>query len=400
MAPRIGPTRIGICGTGFIASGLSKLLRSRDDLPVTAMLTRRPIGRKRPVDCEDTLTNSIDDFVERCDLVVECSGDIEHACAVIETAFAAGLPVVTMNTEFQVTAGSHFAGRGRIAEAAGDQPGSLAGLAVEVRSMGFTPLVYGSRKGFLNPTPEPGTMKYWAERQHINLRQVVSFTDGTKVQMEQALVANGLGADIAATGLIGPECGVLDEGAGRLAAEARRLGRPISDYVLQAGGSGEVFIVASHSEEHAAALKYLKLGDGPDYLIVRPFHLAYFEIISTIDRMRAGEPALLDNGRFPRIGVGAIAKRPIRRGEILAQGVGSFDVRGIAVRIADFPDHVPIGLIRDCEALRSIEPGQMLTDDDIAVPETFAGAAWEAILAISRNAYSPSPNNPNWVAVA
>ena len=400
MAPRIGPTRIGISGTGFIASGLARLLRKRNDLPVTAVLTRRPMNRRRVEEFRHALTTSIDELVARSDLIIECSGDVDLACAVVDAAFDAGLPVVTMNAEFQVTAGSRFVGRGRMSEAAGDQPGCLAALSEEIRTMGFTPLVYGSRKGFLNLNPEPETMMHWAERQGISLRRVVSFTDGTKVQIEHALVANGLGADIATSGLLGPQRNSLGDGAVTLAAAARTLGRAVSDYVLAPGGSGEVFIVASHADEHADALRYLKLGAGPDYLIVRPFHLAYFEIVSTIDRVRAGRPALLDNGLFPRIGVAAVAKRPLKRGEILPFGVGSFDVRGIAVPIADYPDHIPIGLIRDCEVLHSVEPGQMLTADDIVVPETAAGAAWAMILAGSRIAYPASPTRPDRAAVA
>ena len=44
-------------------------------------------------------------------------------------------------------------------------------------------------KGFLNHHPTPGEMRYWAKRQGISLRQVTSFTDGTKIQIEQAFVA-------------------------------------------------------------------------------------------------------------------------------------------------------------------------------------------------------------------
>ena len=84
------------------------------------------------------------------------------------------------------------------------QPGSLAALHEDVVAMGFRPLVYASQKGFLNHTPERREMRHWARKQGISETATIAFTDGTKVQIEQALVANGLGAGIARAGLIGP----------------------------------------------------------------------------------------------------------------------------------------------------------------------------------------------------
>ena len=62
--------------------------------------------------------------------------------------------------------------------------------------MGFHPVVYGNIKGFLNKNPKKEEMEYWSKRNGISLGMTTSFTDGTKVHIEQALVANGLGADI------------------------------------------------------------------------------------------------------------------------------------------------------------------------------------------------------------
>ncbi|HMB77504.1 MAG TPA: hypothetical protein VKN76_13975 [Kiloniellaceae bacterium] len=370
----MGAARIGISGAGFVGSGLRKCLKRRADMVLTRMLSRR-----RPADDDGLFCDSIDELVDHADLIVECTGDIDHACNVVEAAFAAGLPVVTMNAEFQVTAGSYYVGKGRITEGRGDQPGSLAALAEEVRAMGFSALVYGSQKGFLNLTPDLETMRYWADRQGIGLSRVVSFTDGTKLQIEHALVANGLGATIAQPELLGQKNDDLRAGAFELAEEALRLGEAISDYVLQPGGSGEVFIVANHEDDHADVLRYLKMGEGPNYLFVRPYHLCHFELISTIERCLAGGSVLLDNGAEPRIGVAAVAKRTLKRGEVLGEGIGSFDVRGIAVPIAAFPDHVPIGLFRNCKILNEIAPGQLIERADVAISDGPSSRAWEDI---------------------
>ena len=120
----------------------------------------------------------------------------------------AGRPVVTLNAEFHATIGSHFVGRGLLSEAEGDQPGCLAALGEDAVATGFTPLVYGNMKAFLNRNPSPEEMRYWAERQDYSIEMVTSFTDGTKVQIEQCLVANGLGAGIAKEDLIGLETAI------------------------------------------------------------------------------------------------------------------------------------------------------------------------------------------------
>jgi predicted homoserine dehydrogenase-like protein len=239
--------------------------------------------------------------------------------------------------------------------------------------------VIGSRKGFLDHNPDRQAMLDWSARHGLRLNQTVAFTDGTKVQIEQALIANGLAADIATQGLVGPQSDGLITGAARLAGLARKHGRPLSDYVLAPGGRGEVFVVASHDSESAAELAYFRMGDGPDYLLVRPFHLGHFEIVKTVRRLLDGRPPLLDNGAHPRVGVAAVAKRDLAPGARIDRGTGSFDLRGIAVDIADFPDHVPIGLVRDCELRSAVEAGQLLTMSDVSLPETLARRAWESL---------------------
>ena len=93
-----------------------------------------------------------------------------------------------------MTVGTALLARGfSITEAHGDQPGAFAVLDREARWMDFVPLAYINLKGFHDPEPSPESMAYWAEKQKITLRAVTSYTDGGKLQIEQVLVANGLG---------------------------------------------------------------------------------------------------------------------------------------------------------------------------------------------------------------
>lgn len=365
------PWRVGVIGTGFIARSLINVIRDMPDLKVTGVLTRRPLDLVDGIGNDINLTQSTSELIDHCDVVVECSGDVLHATEVIRDAMAANLPVVTMNSEFQVTCGSYFADKGYLTEAEGDQPGSTAALYKDVIDMGFTPQVYGNMKGFMNLDPSPEDMIYWSERQGLSVEMTTSFTDGTKVQVEQAFVANMYGADIAQTGLLAPEDKDFNAAAMALGEAAARHGQPLSDFVVSPGQVPGVFIVASHADVHQPVLRYLKLGDGPHYVLIKPYHLCAMEIPKTIRAARAGEPPLLNNSARPRISVGAIAKKPIPAGQTIKHGVGSFLLRGEAVRIADAPRHAPIGLIQNATTIRAIEPGQMLQLDDIDLPDSF-----------------------------
>ncbi len=361
--------KIGVSGTGMIAHGFVRLIKQHyPDMEISRVLTRRPLSSMTGFPQANALTHSLDELIDHSDLIVECSGDVFHGTSVIERAFEAGLPVVTVNAELQVTTGSYLAGKGLLTEAEGDQPGSLAALREDALLMGFQPLVYGNMKGYLNHDPSPEDMAYWANRQGISVDQTTSFTDGTKVQIEQVIIGNGLGATITRQGMEGLASTNLDDSASLLAMMAERIGQPIVDYVIPSGYSaGGVFLVGRHDEDQARAIEYFKLGRGPFYTLVRPFHLCSLEVGKTVRRVLGGGGVLLNNSTEPTLGVGAIAKRAMKAGELIERGIGGFQFRGEALKLAQHPDHVPIGLLRKTALKRAVEPGQLITFDDIDI---------------------------------
>lgn len=361
--------KIGVSGTGMIAHGFVRLIKKHyPDMEITRVLTRRPLSTLADFPLADVLTNSLDELIDHSDLIVECSGDVFHGTSVIERAFEAGLPVVTVNAELQVTTGSYLAGRGLLTEAEGDQPGSLAALREDALQMGFQPLVYGNMKGYLNHDPSPEDMVYWANRQGISVDQTTSFTDGTKVQIEQVIIGNGLGATITRQGMEGLASTNLDDSASLLGMMAERVGQPIVDYVIPSGyPAGGVFLVGKHDEDQARAIEYFKLGRGPFYTLVRPFHLCSLEVGKTVRRVLNGGGVLLNNSTEPTLGVAAIAKRAMKPGDLIERGIGGFQFRGEAIKLAEHPNHVPIGLLRKTALKRAVEPGQIITFDDIDI---------------------------------
>ena len=379
-------SRIGVVGTGFLSRHLVMTLEEHPDLQVLKVLTRSDISKRTDFPRQDLLTNSIDELIGSSDLVVECSGDAVHATDVIARVMAAPLPVVTMDSEMQVTTGSYFDRRGFITEADGDQSGSLAALRENAVQMGFKPLVYGNIKRFLNYSPTREEMEFWAKKQSYSLEMVTSFTDGTKLQIEQALVANGLGAGIAQPGLIGIDSEDVDTGAEVLADRAKTLGYPISDYILCPKAPGGVFIVAEHDQRQKIALANYKMGEGPYYVLLQNFHLCHLEIPKTIRRVLGGGGVLLNNGQEPTISVAAISKRTLKAGDTIRRGIGGFDVRGIAVRISESRGHVPIGLLANAQVTRRVKPGQQINFDDVELLESLALEAWREI---EQNVVSP-----------
>ena len=307
--------KVGISGSGFIARGMVKVINTLPEFEVAAVLTRRPTVQSEQFFPEEVLTNSLNEFIDLSEVIIECSGDTIHAAEVMMASGKAGRKLITMNSEAQITVASALLERGYwISEAHGDQPGCLAELDEEARDMCFRPLAYVNLKGFLNLTPSREDMLYWSAKQNLTLRQVTSFTDGSKLQIEQVLVANALHARIAKQGMIGG-CAKDLADLDHLARASREIGAPISDYVLNPGGPPGVLILAECPiaawQEGYLPFERLLTKEGEAYVLLRPHHLVYLEIARTLRRLTRGAPPLINNGLNPTATVAAVTKRAL-----------------------------------------------------------------------------------------
>ena len=375
--PRV---RVGLSGSGFVARALYPVLEATPDFTVTGVLTRRPPALSAGAFPEALLTNSRDALIERADIVFECSGDTRHAAEVLAAAGAAGRRLVTMNAEAQVTVGTELLHMGfSITEAHGDQPGATAELDAEVRAIGFTPVAYVNLKGFHDPDPSPESMRYWSEKQRSTLSAVTSYTDGGKMQIEQVLVANGLGAGIARQGMIG---GAVDDllDLGYLAAEAERIGRPVSDYVVHPKGPKGVLVLATSADAERtpdySVFTKVRTHDGRAYVLVKPHYFVHLEVPKTLRGVVAGAPPVITNGLAPTVSIAAVTKRALPAGARIAAGLGGFELRGEAVRIADHPDAVPITLLVGAVTRHGLDKGAVVTEADADVPDSLARRLW------------------------
>lgn len=372
--------RVGVVGSGYVGSHFVTAFDGYQGLKVSGVLSRRGKAIEHSFVRPDLLVSSIDDLLEKSDVIFECSGDAVYAADIVSAAFRASRPVVTMNAEFHVTAGSYFVDKGLLSEAEGDQPGSLASLHERVVEMGFRPLAYCNMKAFLNHHPTLQEMLFWSEKKGITLDKVVSFTDGTKLQIEQALVANGLNATIDLQGLHGLRTSNLDDAAEFFGKRALDKGSRISDYILYPGAPHGVFIVAEHDASQHAFLDHIKMGSGPFYTLTQNDVLVHLQVPRTIRDLVNHGKVLLNNSNTPTVNVAAVAKKAMAPGHRIKRAIGSFDVRGESVLIKDNRDAVPVGLVSDAILKRKVDPDQIITFDDIEIPESLALKAWQAVI--------------------
>lgn len=382
---RDGPCRVGISGTGFVARAVFQVLRNRPDFEVTGVLTRRDPALSADGFPEGLLTNSTDRLIERADIVFECSGDAMHAAGVLLRAGEAGRKLATLNSEAQVTIGSALLQRGfSITEAHGDQPGAQAELHREVTEFGFEPLVYVNFKGFHDDNPSRENMEYWSKRQKSSLRAVTSYTDGTKMQIEQILVANHFGAGIAQQGMIGGEKDdLLDLDYMVEAARAHGDG-PICDWIVHAKGPKGVLILATSAEADMlpdySVFSKIRTRGGLAYMLLKPHYFVHLEVPKTLREIVAGRPPLITNGLKPQVMISAVAKKPIPAGTLIETGLGGFEFRGEALELAGNETAVPITLLDGARIRRSLEPGETLHEADVDLPDSLAARLYRESL--------------------
>lgn len=362
---------IGIIGSGFIAKGFHLFCQNQPDLRVSYILTRSNPQERTDFLDQSILTNNIFKLFKTSDIIFECTGDVIYATQCIKECARAKMPVVTMNSEFHTTCGSYFNEHLLISEALGDQPGTLAAFSQEIIESGFTPLVYGNIKKYLKYNPSPDQVSYWARKQGISIPKTIAFTDGTKVEIENVLVANGLGTQIVQTQQ--KFSNVQD--CIKLGKIAAQLKTPISQFIVCKNAPAGVFIIASHNSNQKNYLNYLKLGKGPYYLLLKPYHLCHLDVAKTIRSLLTTHVPLLQN-KTNTYSVAAISKKFIKKNTVLDQGIGNYFVRGKAVKTKTYINHVPIGLLNDAIFTKDIPPHTMITFNDVFLPFTLALEIW------------------------
>jgi predicted homoserine dehydrogenase-like protein len=309
------------------------------------------------------------------DVIIDATGSAESGALATVDAVAHKKHVVMMNVECDVTIGPILR---RMAEqagvvyslAAGDEPAAILELIRYARAVGFPVVAAG--KGKNNPLDiyaTPASLADKARARAMSARMLCEFVDGSKTSVEMAAVSN-------ATGLVPDVRGM--HGAKSRVGDLTRVFVPRADGgVLSRKGivdfaigvhPGVFVIIEADIPRIREGLVQRDMGDGPYYLLFRPFHLCSLEVpITAAVAALYGEssghpgPALVSECL-------AVAKRDIRAGETL-DGIGETCYRG-SIDTADVAHRerlLPLGIARGCVARHAIGKDSVIGYDDVEV---------------------------------
>jgi predicted homoserine dehydrogenase-like protein len=397
------PIRVAMVGAGFMARGIALQIetavpgmtlvaisnRSMDgarrayteagvnavtEVASVAQLEQAIAGGKRAVTDDPFLLCE----AAQVDAIIEVTGTIEFAAAVVMRAIARGKHVIAMNAELDGTLGpilKTYADRAGVVftNADGDQPGVIMNLYRFVKGIGVKPVLCGNIKGLHDPYRNPTTQESFAKRWKQKPNMVTSFADGTKISFEQAIVANATGMRVAKRGMHGPTVPAgtpIREAVHWYPLDDLLEGPGVVDYVVGAEPGPGVFVLGTC--DHPVQQHYLnlyKLGEGPLYCFYTPYHLCHFEVPNTVARAVLFHDAAIAPLGAPTVDVVAAAKIDLAAGAVL-DGLGEYMTYGLAENsdVTREQQLLPIGLAVGCRLKRAVSKDTVLTYADVEIP--------------------------------
>lgn len=311
------------------------------------------------------------------DVIVEVTGHVEYGARVTMSAIANGKHVILVNAELDATLGPLLKAKADkagvvVSGCNGDQPGVEMDLYRHVRQLGLTPLVLGNVKGFHDVHRTPATQaeyaRHWGQD---NAFVATSAADGTKVAVEQAVVANATGMTVPLRGMYGwAHTGHVDDLAARYDIGMLRESGGIVDYAIGAKPAPGVYCMAACDDlRDRQLLEYYKLGPGPLYSFYTPYHLVHFEVPQSIARAVLFRDATVAAAGPPRAEVITVAKHAMPSGHVL-DGIGGFDYYGLAERadVTRAERLLPAGVAEGCKLARAVAIDEVLTYGHIVPP--------------------------------
>ena len=285
--------------------------------------------------------------------VVDCTGNPSFGAVIARKTIQYHKHMISFNVECEATVGPVLHDMAKKAGVVytgilGDEPGAIIDLCDQAFGMGLDVLV--AAKGKNNRLDEyvtPDQVRAEAIEKGLNPKMLTSFIDGTNTMIELNSVCNALGFLPDTFGCHGietnPENAVED-------FKLKSDGGVLDNYKVvefsKGMAPGVFIIVTSDKEDVRDLMKFLGFGDGPNYLMYRPYHLTSLEAPITIyNAVVENEPTIAPiQGQVAD--TVTIAKRDIKKGETL-DGIGSEKVFGKLTSHTRSmkEDLLPIGLI-------------------------------------------------------
>jgi predicted homoserine dehydrogenase-like protein len=237
--------------------------------------------------------------------------------------------------------------------------------------MGFDVITMLNCKRHLDVLQNPSSGAGYAARDTTSAHMTTAFGDGTKMQVEQAVVANATGMVPDVRGMHGLET-TQDKLIKDLTATVSA--HNLVEYTLGGDFGAGVGVVARHPDHqlHKKSLSLYKMGDGPDYFFFRPYHLVHLELPLTIAEVLLDGEALATVTQPHSVEVVAIAKKTLRAGEQL-DCIGGYCAYGHIDQYEHSTEFLPIGLVefatmtRDVPVNEPIPLNSLTLDDSMTV---------------------------------
>lgn len=399
------PIRIGVIGVGEmgtdIVTGVSLMEgieigaivdRSQSKAHIAAQIAYQDQGDYvRYVSSSDQINNAIEqgkiaavDNSEAMlnsgliDVVVDATGIPSVGAEIGLDVMEAGKHLVMMNVEADVTIGAYLRKQAErlgvvYTLGAGDEPSSTMEILEFVSSLGLNIICAGKGKNNpLNIDATPDLYEKEAIERNMNPRMLVEFVDGSKTMVEMACIANatGLVPDIA--GMHGPAATpeqltkvLIPEWDGGILSDIGRV-----DYSVGKGLAPGVFVIAK--AEHPRIwerMADLKVGEGPYFSFIRPYHLTSLEVPLSCARAVLYNKADMVPLDRPVAEVCAKAKKDLHVGDKLDQ-IGEYCYRSFTMKVdeAKTKKAHPVGMLSGAKVISPVKKGELITADNVSIP--------------------------------
>jgi predicted homoserine dehydrogenase-like protein len=313
------------------------------------------------------------------DVVIDATGVPEVGAQLALESIYNGKHIVMLNVETDVTVGPILKKMADSAGvvytvSAGDEPGAIKELYDFADGMGFEVVVAGKGKNNpLNLDANPDTVREKAEAQKMNPKMLASFVDGTKTMVEMTAVSNALGFLPTQRGLIGLKATVKElPKLLSLKEEGGILDRYQVVEYINGIAPGVFVIVRTNLPAIREEMAYLSMGEGPNYVLYRPYHLTSIETpLSAARAYIYHEPTIAPKGA-PVSETVTVAKKDLKAGEHL-DSIGGYTVYGVIDTFdnAKKQNALPIGLVNKNVVLKKdIKKGETITYDAVELDES------------------------------
>ena len=399
------PVRIALIGSGEMGTDIVTRANLMDGVEVAAISEINPAAAHKAVEIarrEDghsanaTTTDELNAAIERgqiaitenpeaifnsgiIDVVVDATGVPAVGAELGLRAMECGKHLTMMNVEADVAIGAYLR---REAErlgvvyslGAGDEPSSCMELIEFASAMGHKIVCAGKGKNNqLNVDATPDAYEAEARERNMNPRLLVEFVDGSKTMVEMSAIANATGLIPDCDGMHGPAAGpkelakvLVPKEDGGILSDVGRV-----DFSIGKGVSPGVFVVVE--AEHPRICERmidLKMGEGPYFEFIRPYHLTSLEVPLTCARsVLYGKSDMVPLDK-PVAEVCAVAKKELQPSETLDQ-IGEYTCRAWAMEVsrARGSKAIPAGLLTGATATQSIAKGELITTDNVSLPK-------------------------------